>query len=390
MENPYNMQLSVPSLGFTVSLAGCEPGTLLKTAIATTPIIPIAPGKDIQMEVMAMVQSLPAELTNVCHHSRLSPMDQFLGTYLHGEETVIYVSGSGAHLGDDAPEWLVEFLETVTVPIPFPGHALDNVIDSFDLTDVNIDLPLPFAEPDSPEALPRLSATVAATIAIPDGLNVSVDISRLRAMANVSYHEDMFGVLDLHKWIPAETDVIKRENHRLLRVQGKVKDAPVDVKDYDVFEDLAQQILFGTGKTELEIKGDSDIDLSTGLGSFIIRQIPIQGNITLSGMMPNFSTIPMPTAKDINVGNTTPHSMVLDIKVHAENPSNWSALIPYANFHVFDGETLLGNATIEDVAIVPGENEFAVHIIWDPLGSGGEDAVKAGEDLIGKYVSGWF
>lgn len=382
------MKLSLPSLGFVISLAGCEPGTLLKTAIATTPKIPVEPGKEIKADVMAMIQSLPTDLTNVCHHSQLSPMDQFLSTYLHGEEATVWVSGSGAHLGPDAPDWLVGFLETITVPVPFSGRGLDNVIDSFNLTDVKIDLPSPFADPDSPAGKTRLSATIGAQIAIPEGLNVTLDISRLRAMANVSYHEDMFGVLDVHKWIPTESEIFDNEGRPFLRVKGKVRQAPVDVTDYDVFEELVQQILFGSKDTELGIKGDADIDLTTGLGNFVIRKIPVQGNITLSDIMPDLGMIPMPTAKDLTVRDTTPHSMVLDIKVHAENPSPWSAVIPYANFHVFDDTFHLGNATVENVTIVPGENNFDVHIMWDPLGSGGPEAVEASEELIGKYISG--
>ena len=130
--------------------------------------------------------------------------------------------------------------------------------------------------------------------------------------------------------------------------------------------------------------------MSTGLGNFVIRRIPVHGNVTLSNMLPDFSTIPMPTAKDLSVSNTTPHSMALDIKVQAENPSRWSAVVPYANFHVFDDTILLGNATVENVTIVPGANSFDVHIIWDPLGSGGQEAVEAGEVLIGKYISGQY
>ena len=387
MENPYSMQVSVPPLGFIVSLAGCEKGSLLKTAIASTPVIPVKPGNDLEVNVTAMVLSLPAELTKACHDSKLSPMDNFLGTYLHGQDTVVYVSGSGAQLGDDTPAWLIDFLESITVPIPFPGHALDNVINSFGLKDVDIDLPSPIAEPGSPDSFPRLSATIEASIAIPDGMDMSLDISGLRAMANVSYHAENFGILDLHRWIPAESEILDKDGHHVLRVQGKVKNAPLNVTDYDVFQDLVSQILFGPGKTHLGIAGDADLDVSTGLGGFIIRNIPVQGNITLD-LFPDFAAVPMPSAKDIRVGSSTPQSMNLDITVSAENPTSWSAVIPYANFHVYDEDIKLGNATIENVAIRPGTNEFDVSIAWDPLGSGGEEAVKAGSDLIGKYVSG--
>ena len=141
IENPYPLAFEVPPLGFRVSLPGCEPDSRVAAVVATSSWIRIQPRTPISVDVSGLVRSLPADLTTACPSTELSPMDAFLGKYLHGEKAVVFVSGDGSNVDGKAPAWLVELLSSVSVPVPFPGHSFDNVIQSFGLSHVKIKLP---------------------------------------------------------------------------------------------------------------------------------------------------------------------------------------------------------------------------------------------------------
>ena len=76
-------------------------------------------------------------------------------------------------------------MKSVTVPLQFTGHALDNLIQNFTMSNVHFSLPNPFADPDSPDAQPRISALVNVLIGLPKQLNLTVNIPKIRADADV-------------------------------------------------------------------------------------------------------------------------------------------------------------------------------------------------------------
>src|SRR5699024_12823 len=132
------------------------------------------------------------------------PLDFLVRSYVNGRTTTIYVRGAeSASLG--TPLWMVDLLKSVTVPLQFTGHALDNLIQNFTMSNVHFSLPDPFANPNSPEASPRVSALVNVLIELPKQLNLTVDIPHIRADADVLYKGKKFGVLELHKWQPANS-----------------------------------------------------------------------------------------------------------------------------------------------------------------------------------------
>ena len=382
IENPYPFAFGIPPLGFEVALPGCKRDSKIKTAGATSSEIDIKPKTDIVVDVAGLIRSLPAGLTAACPNNDLSPMDQFLGNYLHGEKAVVYVGGDGVNHDGRAPVWLVELLRSVTVPVPVPGHTFDNVVRSFGLSHVKIRLP-----GDSGGDAPLLSATVEAVIALPKEMNLPINITRLRALADVSYHEHGFGTLDIREWIPATSERIPGKDN-LLRVSGEVTDAPLDVTDYDTFGQVVQKIIFGGGKAiQLGINGTTDADINTSLGEFIVHKLPASGNITLDGL-PDFKSLPFPTLNDIAIESTTENSMNLKISVSAENPMPWEAFIPYSNIAMSHDGFIIGNGTIKNMHVVPGKNDIVVSASWDPMTYGGEKGIKAGEELLGKYISG--
>jgi len=352
-------------------------------AVATSSQIEIKPNRAIAVNVSGLVQSLPADLTTICPNTHLSPMDAFLGSYLHGEEAVVYVSGDGSNVDGNSPAWLVELLSSVMVQVPFPGHTFDNIVQSFGLSHVNIKLP---GSGTNPGPFPLLSATVEAVIALPEEMNLELNITRLKAIADVSYEHHAFGTLDIKKWILAESKRIPDE--KLLYVRGEVTDAPLNITDYGTFQKVIRKLLFPDGKgINLGIDGTADADINTALGEFIVHNIPASGNITLDAF-PDLGFMPSPKLNDIVVDSTTDQSMNLKISVSAENPTPWEVVVPYANVLISNGGFVLGNGTITSLHLVKGMNTVVVHAAWDPLGYSGKDGVKAGEKLLGNYISG--
>lgn len=281
LSNDYPVKFTVPPLGFDILVQGCSPDQpYLRLADATTEEIQVEPKKDVEVQVGGFLKKLPETLLATCPLTRKSPLDALLGEYIRGDETTVYVRGSKSPLGN-TPDWVTALIQSVTVPVPFPGKSFDNLIRNFSLADVHFTLPDPFAAPDTPEASPRISATVKALVGLPKEMNFPIDVSRVRADADVYYHEKKLGRLDLNKWQKANTTRIEAHDdvEAGLAVESVVKKAPLKITDDDVFTDVVQDLIFGGKPVVLGVKADVDVETETALGKFVIREIPAEGKV---------------------------------------------------------------------------------------------------------------
>ena len=272
---------AVPPLAFDILVEGCfpdEPYILL--ANATTAEIDVSPKEDITVDVSGVVQQLPNTLIQVCPDSSKSPMDGFLGNYMSGEETTVYVRGS-EHPPPDVPDWITELLKSVVVPIPISGHPFDNLIRDFSLANVHFGLPSPFADPNSPEAQPRVSAIVKALVGLPEEMNFPIEVNRVRADADVFYKQKKLGELDLRKWQKANSTLVEAHGDMPegLAIESVVKDAPLQITNDDVFLDLVQALLFGGKNLVLGVNANVSVETETALGTFVVRDVPAEGKI---------------------------------------------------------------------------------------------------------------
>ena len=279
--NDYPVKFTIPSLGFDILVPDCAPNEpYILVAKATTEEIDVQPKRKISVNVDGLVRQLPDTLTTTCPNSDSSPLDLLLGNYIHGMETTIYVRGSDAP-SSDTPSWIADLIKTVVVPLPFPGHSFDNLIKEFSLADVRFGLPDPLAQPDTPNAQPRLSATVKALVGLPKEMNFPIDVARVRANADVFYRGKQLGQLDLHRWQKANStrsDALD-DGAAALAVESHVMDAPLQITDDDVFTDVIQALVFGGKGVVLGIKADVDVETETALGKFVVREIPAEGKV---------------------------------------------------------------------------------------------------------------
>ena len=281
LSNEYPVKFTVPPLGFDILVQGCSPDQpYLRLADATTEEIQVEPKKDVEVQVGGFLKKLPETLLATCPLTRKSPLDALLGEYIRGDETTVYVRGSKSPIGD-TPDWVTALIQSVTVPVPFPGKSFDNLIRNFSLADVHFTLPDPFAAPETPEASPRISATVKALVGLPKEMNFPIDISRVRADADVFYHKKKLGRLDLNKWQKANTTRIEAHDdvEAGLAVESVVKKAPLKITNDDVFADVVQDLIFGGKPVVLGVKADVDVETKTALGKFVVREIPAEGKV---------------------------------------------------------------------------------------------------------------
>ncbi|KAL7269121.1 hypothetical protein RUND412_008231 [Rhizina undulata] len=389
IENLYPLEFEVPSLRFLVLLPGCKADGLVNVATATTSRLEIKSKPEISVEVFGIIESIPDQLVTACPGSHQSPMDHFLEGYIHGSNTTIYVTGSGTQdLRSKAPEWLVELLHSMTVPTLVPSQSFDNVIKSFSLSQVKFRLPAPDAKPGNPDSFPRLSAAVEAIVGLPKEMNFPLNVKRLLPAADVFYEGKKFGILNVDDWIPATSAIIPGSDN-LLSIIANLENAPLEITDYIIFRRIVRRMFFGNSKRLiLGIAGETDVDIATSLGDFVVKKIPASGNITIDSF-PGFGSLPMPRVKNAEVMDTTSQSITFKINAIAQNPTPWEASFPYVNIFITHKGEILGNASIYNTTIVPGENAIDVIGIWDPQAIGGYKAEKIGAELIGEYISGY-
>ena len=279
--NEYPVTFTIPPLGFDILVSNCLPDQpYILLADATTAETTVEPRADVHVNVGGIVRDLPEMLIAVCPNTHSSPLDSLLGRYIHGEETTIFVRGSNAP-SPDTPDWIVEITKSIVVPVPFPGHTFDNLIRDFSLTNVHFGLPNPLAEPDTPEAQASISAVVKAMIGLPEEMNFPIDVSKVRADADVYYKKGKLGFLDLKKWQTANSTKVEAHDDEKagLAVESIIKNAPLEVTDDDVFMEVVQALIFGGKGIVLGIKANVDVETETALGKFVIRDIPAEGKV---------------------------------------------------------------------------------------------------------------
>jgi hypothetical protein len=279
--NPYPVDFGVPKLGFQILVQNClKSDPYIHVAEARTAKIHIKPKQDVEVEAMGVVKHLPNILTQDCPDSDKSPLDVLLGNYMRGKENTIYVRGSKAP-GSDTPQWVQDLISNIVVPVPLPGKTMGHLIRNFSLADTHFNLPDPFADPNTPEAQPQISAKVRALVALPEEMNFNISAKRVRADADVYYKGDKLGVLDLHKWQKANSTRIepKDDEGPTLLVESIVEKAPLKITNEEVFTDVIQDLVFGGKSVVMHIKADIDVEVGTALGEFKVRRIPAEGEV---------------------------------------------------------------------------------------------------------------
>lgn len=277
--NKYPVELDIPPLAFEILIPNCglhDP--YIQVADALTDPVGIRPRSLVVANVHGVIRELPDSLTRVCPNSESSPLDHILQDYLGGSATV-FVRGK-RRPGMETPEWLNEIMSQVVVPVPFPGRSFDKLIRNFSLTDTHFSLPDPMAEPDDPGASPKVSGTIKVIAGLPNEMNFGINVTQIRATADVFYQKDKLGVLDVHKWQPANsTRIQSSDDDPELEIRSRINNAPLNVTDGDVLTDVIQRLIFQGKTIRLDVKAKVDVKVETVLGELVLKDVPAEGRI---------------------------------------------------------------------------------------------------------------
>ena len=280
LHNDYPIGLDVPALGFEVLVPNCDPSEPnIKVASAVTSVIQVRPKADVTAEAEGVVREIPETLTRACPDTELSPLDNFMKRYLHGEDAKVFVRGQAPE-NSDVPEWVGAILQSVTVPIDFPGRSFDNFIRNFSLTDVDFKLPSPFADPNDPNGKPRVSGTVQVLAGLPAEVNIDLAVNSLKANGDLIYKKKKFGELNLDQWQKANSTIESHSREEdTITITSRITDAPIDITDGDIFGDVMQKLLFGDADIILDVKALVDAKVTTVLGKLVLKGVPAQGKV---------------------------------------------------------------------------------------------------------------
>lgn len=287
--NEFPVSVDVPTLRFDILVPGCSPydAYILVAAAVTSPVA-VRPQSDVVVDAHGLVQELAESLTRSCPGSESSPLDLFFKKYMGGEAATVFVRGQKKP-GDGTPDWLAEILSSISVPVPFPGRSFDNLIRSFSLEDVHFTLPDPYAEPDDPDSQPKVTGTIIAIAGIPSEMNFGLNVTGVKADADVFYHSQKLGELNLSdKWQKANSTQYPaaKDEEATLEIQSRIQDAPLNVTDSDVLTSIIQALLFGTDEIVLDIKAKVDVKVETVLGMLAVKGVPAEGKIPLKRLSP--------------------------------------------------------------------------------------------------------
>ncbi|KAH8156309.1 hypothetical protein CIB48_g11938 [Xylaria polymorpha] len=389
--NEYPVEFDIPELAFEIMVPGCaDTDPFIIVAEASTGQIHVKPLSDVSADVYGIIHELPDSLTRVCPDSSSSPLDMFLSQYMHGEPATLFVRGSSRPDGD-TPKWIADILASVTVPVPFPGRTLDGLIRDFSLTDVHFTLPDPFADPDDPAASPKVSGNILVTASIPSEMNFGLNVTNVRATADVIYKTKKMGELNLRKWQHANSTKIEGEGSDgpSLKIQSRIIEAPLNITDSDVFSDVVQALLFGNKPIQLDVQALVDVKVETALGELVLKEVPAKGKIPVKPLAKGAIGGIDPKVGSIRVVDSSPDSITLQALVNVTNPTPYTAYVPFVNVHFVANGSILGDGTVQNVDIGTGNNtNILVTAKWNPI-DGGPHSRKIGRDLISQYLSGF-
>lgn len=181
----------------------------------------------------------------------------------------------------ETPGWLNDIMSQVVVPVPFPGRSFEKLIRNFSLTDAHFTLPDPMAEPGDPGATPKVSGTIKVIAGLPKDMNFGINVTHIRATADVFYQEKKLGVLDVHKWQAANSTKVDsgNKNDPELEIQSRINNAPLNVTDGDVLTDVIQTLIFQGKTVRLDVKANVDVKVQTVLGELVLKDVPAEGRI---------------------------------------------------------------------------------------------------------------
>lgn len=280
VDNDFPVEITLPAVGVDVLVEGCSSEKQIFVGTAETSQLEVKPKTPLQVNVTGNVDHLSSSLTEACPNSAKSPLDAFIGNYMKGDDSIIYINCC-TFPDPNTPDWARDLLKDIKAPVPVAGKQMGSLIKNFTMADLHFALPDPWAEPGTPEASPTISAVIKVDVGMPHEMNFPLDVNQVKADADIFYKGKKLGKMDMNKWQHANSTRIKahgKEGPSLL-VQSEIKKAPIEITDDDLFSEVVQALIFRGQGIMLDMEATVAVGVDTPMGKFAIRGIPAKGTV---------------------------------------------------------------------------------------------------------------
>jgi hypothetical protein len=95
-----------------------------------------------------------------------------------------------------------------------------------------------------------------------------------------------------------------------------------------------------------------------------------------------------PKVGKMTVLETTKMTVFLGAETAFHNPTEYSAIVPYADLYLYANDTMIGNVTVRNIKVKRGQNEnIPLQALWTPFADGAKGR-KVARDVLSQFVSG--
>jgi hypothetical protein len=277
--NHYPIGVDIPPLAFDILVPNCDASEpYIEVAEAVTDVVQVRPDANISANAMGIISQIPDILTRSCPKSKLSPLDQFMQHYLHGEDAEIFVRGKQVE-GSDTPDWMSDILKSIVVPLDLPGRSFGDAIRNFTASDIKFKLPGGFSDPGDGSDSPQVSGNIQVLAALPEGLNLDIGVDQIRSDADLLYKGSKLGELNLRQWEDAQSSKVVIEGESLLNITSHINNVPLTITNNSVFSEVVQKLVFLGQDVLLDVEASVDVKVGTVLGALALKGIPAKGKI---------------------------------------------------------------------------------------------------------------
>lgn len=288
--NEYPISLNIPPLGFEILVSNCRSSDPhISVAEAVTELIEVRSHANVSARALGIISKIPESLVRTCPDTKLSPLDYFMDSYLHGEDAQVLVRGRDIE-GSDTPKWISSILKSITVPIDLPGRSFGDLIRDFSAENIDFKLPSPFADPNAPESSPRVSGTIHVLAALPEEMKLDLAVQSIKSHSNLFFEGKKMGELNQNRWQDANSTRIVGHNEVLLNITTSVVDVPLEITDEDVFGEVLRKMFFGKDDILLDVEAAVDIKVGTVLGDLAVKGVPAKGKIPVKRSSSSWSS----------------------------------------------------------------------------------------------------
>lgn len=96
-----------------------------------------------------------------------------------------------------------------------------------------------------------------------------------------------------------------------------------------------------------------------------------------------------PTVRSLTITNSTANSLTLEATVDVDNPTEYSAVVPFVDVNILVNNTLLGHVRASNLELHHGVNQNLTALAdWSP--KSGKRGRAIGRELLSQWISGMF